>query len=156
MFTGCQMREKKNNLIPKIGVISVVLKDNSVLLVQRKNNPDADLWSYPGGHLKFGEKIFDACERETLEETGIIVRSKEFLTNLDIFIENENGEIYLHYLLVAVLCNFIKGEICPSDDAKDAKWYDVNYILREKLPMSKNVSNVLRFTLKKTELSNRG
>jgi len=148
------MRKKNKDLVPKIGVISIVLKDNSVLLVQRKNNPDAGLWSYPGGHLKFSEKIFDACERETLEETGIIVSSKEFLTNLDIFIENDSGEIYLHYLLVAVFCKYIKGEICPNDDARDAKWYDINYILEDKLPMSKNVSNVLRLTLKKYALNN--
>ena len=140
------MKEKEDNS-PKIGVISIVLKKKHVLMVQRKNYPDAGLWSYPGGHLNFGEKVFEASKRETFEETGIIVNPKRFLTNLDIFIKN-NDQLVLHYLLVAISCDYVKGNVVAKDDAKDAKWFEVDYILKEKLPMSENVIKVLKLELK--------
>ena len=141
------MIEKINNF-PKIGVISVVLKEKHVLMVQRKNNPDAGLWSYPGGHLNFGEKVFEASKRETFEETGIRILPQRFLTNLDIFIKKRN-KIVLHYLLVAVSCDYIGGNIIPNDDASDAKWYEIDYILKGELPMSENVTKVLKLELLK-------
>ena len=141
------MIEKINNF-PKIGVISVVLKEKHVLMVQRKNNPDAGLWSYPGGHLNFGEKVFEASKRETFEETGIRILPQRFLTNLDIFIKKRN-KIVLHYLLVAVSCDYIGGNIIPNDDASDAKWYEIDYILKNELPMSENVTKVLKLQLSK-------
>ncbi|MBN8550254.1 MAG: NUDIX domain-containing protein [Deltaproteobacteria bacterium] len=57
--------------IPRIGV-GVILKDgNKVLLGLRKNSHGPGTWSFPGGHLEFGESIIECAARELREETGL-------------------------------------------------------------------------------------
>lgn len=42
-----------------------------VLLTRRADNSQ---WCLPGGHFEPGESVAEACAREVLEETGLIVR----------------------------------------------------------------------------------
>ena len=39
---------------PHVGVGVLLVRNNSLLLVKRKYNPDAGYWSIPGGHLDLG------------------------------------------------------------------------------------------------------
>ena len=48
-----------------------------ILLIKREKDPFKDMWSLPGGHLEFGEKVIDGMKRECLEETGISVNIKK-------------------------------------------------------------------------------
>jgi len=41
------------------------------LLIQRGNEPNKHLWSFPGGKIHIGESILEAAKRELREETGI-------------------------------------------------------------------------------------
>lgn len=56
-------------------------------------------WQFPGGHLEVGESYFACAERETLEETGLVVRAEKLLglTN-DVFSPTK------HYITIFVLC----------------------------------------------------
>ena len=49
--------------LPRLGAIAVVLHQGKVLLVRRKNPPDAGLWGFPGGHVDAGETALDAAAR---------------------------------------------------------------------------------------------
>jgi 8-oxo-dGTP pyrophosphatase MutT (NUDIX family) len=40
---------------------------------------DNGLWCLPGGGVDSGESVSEACEREVLEETGLIVRVKRLI-----------------------------------------------------------------------------
>jgi 8-oxo-dGTP diphosphatase len=44
-----------------------------LLVVRRGQAPSAGKWSIPGGRCKPGESPRDACIREVLEETGVLV-----------------------------------------------------------------------------------
>jgi len=50
-----------------VGVFSVILENNKVLLVKRKDLP---LWDLPGGRLESNESFIDCAVREAEEETG--------------------------------------------------------------------------------------
>lgn len=78
-FTG--MKER-----PKIGIGVIIFRDGKALFLKRKSPYGKDTWCYPGGHLEFGETIFDAGIREVEEETGLKANNPIFLciTN-DIF-----------------------------------------------------------------------
>ena len=50
-------------MTPRLAAIAVVMHEGKVLLAQRKNDPDAGLWGFPGGHVDFGETAMDAAAR---------------------------------------------------------------------------------------------
>jgi len=88
---------------PRIGV-GVIVKnlEGQVLLGKRKNAHGAGCWSFPGGHLEFGEAIEDCARREVEEETGLEVKElrRVGFTN-DIY--EEEG---LHYVTL-----FLEGVV---------------------------------------------
>ncbi|MDA8267207.1 MAG: NUDIX domain-containing protein [Actinomycetota bacterium] len=59
---------------PELAVGAVVRRNGALLLVQRDHEPDAGLWSVPGGRVVWGEPMAQAAERELAEETGLVGR----------------------------------------------------------------------------------
>lgn len=67
-------------------------------------------WQFPGGHLEVGESWFACAERETLEETGLVVKAEKFLTATnDIF--DPAGK---HYITIFVLCKRVDENTEPE------------------------------------------
>lgn len=56
---------------PHVGVGVIVMKDGKVLMQHRVGSHGAGTWSFPGGHLEFGEDPEACAEREALEELGV-------------------------------------------------------------------------------------
>jgi mutator protein MutT len=129
------------NPIP--AAISIVLRENSVLLVRRANPPDAGYWGFPGGKIEFGENIAQAATRELYEETGIRARAGPVVSTIDAF-SHDGGETRTHYILIAVLCDWISGEPVAQDDALDARWFPLGDLTGSGLPMSRSVPEVAR------------
>jgi len=132
---------------PTLGAIAVVLRGDLVLLVRRRNEPDAGLWGYPGGHVEPGESVREAAVRELAEETGVTARDSACLDALDRIGRDGEGRLLYHYLLVAVLCAYEDGEPVAQDDAEEARWVPVADVLSGALEMSLDVDTVLRLAL---------
>jgi ADP-ribose pyrophosphatase YjhB (NUDIX family) len=81
--------------------------------------PDSGTLSFPGGHLEFGESIFSCVERETLEESGLVVRGVRTVgvTN-DFFVENN-----LHYITVWAICERVDEEQEPQVRAVSVSYH---------------------------------
>jgi len=60
-------------LPPVIAVGGVAVKDGALLLVRRRNPPEAGRWTIPGGRVEVGESLAQAVERELREETALEV-----------------------------------------------------------------------------------
>ena len=58
---------------PKVAAVTLVSREDKVLLVKRANLPGYGLWSVPGGYVDRGEVVEEAAAREVLEETGLKV-----------------------------------------------------------------------------------
>lgn len=56
---------------PGVGCGIVFLKDDHILLLQRKKSPEVGAWGIPGGKIDFLETAEQAIRREALEETGL-------------------------------------------------------------------------------------
>ena len=132
------------NQIPKIGALAVVLHQGQVLLVQRNKQPDAGLWGFPGGHVEWGETVYQAAARELLEETGVTAQPQSYLDNLDLLLRDDTGAVRAHYLLVGVACQYQSGTPVAGDDARDARWFPVDRILAQDIPMSARVPDLLQ------------
>ena len=104
--------------VPAVGAI--VFRDGAVLLVKRGAEPNRGRWSLPGGSLEIGETVEAGAVRETREETGVDVQP---LRVLDVrnFIERKDGEVRWHYVLIDVLCEYVRGDPFPATDAENAR-----------------------------------
>lgn len=125
----------------------MVLHRGRLLLAQRGKAPDRGLWGFPGGHVEPGETALEAAARELREETGVIARPVEYITNIDVLRHDATGALVAHYLLAAVWCDYGKGEPAAADDAQDAAWVPVARVLEGGLPMSARVPDLTRLAL---------
>jgi ADP-ribose pyrophosphatase YjhB (NUDIX family) len=117
---------RKYPVRPHIGVGILLIRENTLLLVKRKYNPDAGYWSIPGGHLDLGEKVETAAVRETFEETGFKVKISNLAGIIDKIMYDNNGKIEYHYVLINYFVEQIEGDLNQppkaADDALDAKF----------------------------------
>ena len=107
---------------PIVGVGAIIVEQGRVLLAQRGNPPRAGQWSLPGGAVELGETLRAACEREALEETGLIVEAGQVVEVLDRIIPDNHGAAQFHYVLVDFLCACRGGELMAGGDAAEVAW----------------------------------
>ncbi len=125
--------------VPAVGAF--VFRGDAVLLVKRRDEPNQGLWSIPGGSLEVGETVEAAAERETLEETGVVVRSLRVAEVNTLVLRDSEDRVRWHYVLIDVLCEWVSGEPFPATDAENARFlplaelgeYDVSPIARQAL-----------------------
>ena len=92
----------------KVGVSAIAFDavlPKKLLLIQRGQAAatlQKSLWSFPGGHLEFEEKIDDGILRELREETGFRANIMEkSIMNITEFLENHQ-----HYIIFSKCCIF--------------------------------------------------
>ena len=107
---------------PMVGVGVLIQDGDRYLLIKRAAEPDAGLWSVPGGMVELGERAKEAAEREALEETGLEVEIVEVLGVVDKIVEGDGNRIKFHFVIVDYLANPVGGSLEVSSDALDAKW----------------------------------
>jgi 8-oxo-dGTP diphosphatase len=124
-------REYPDRPIPGVGAVVLRKVDGraDVLLIRRGSEPMAGDWSLPGGAIKLGESVREACVRETLEETGLTVEPLADIETVDIIHRDSQGRVQYHYLIVDVLCRVIEGQLRAGTDASEAVWADVQRVL---------------------------
>lgn len=132
---------RKYPIVPLVGVGVLLTRENSLLLVKRKYDPDAGYWAIPGGHLDLGEKVEDAAEREAYEETGFIVKVSKLAGIIDKIMFDGRGKVEYHYVLINYFVEQIEvdqnQQPVANSDALDAKFVPFddlkNYTLTESL-----------------------
>jgi len=106
-----------------VAVGAIVIKENRILLVKRNKEPGAGAWAIPGGSVRLGETLQEAVERESLEETGLRVKAKDPVHTFELIKRDHENRIRFHYVIIDLLADLIGGELRPSDDAADARWF---------------------------------
>lgn len=123
---------------------SVVVCNEHVLLIRRKNAPGKGTWALPGGFVNQNETFRQCAIRELKEETGINVL-KEVLNNAivnhKLFDSPKRNlgipritDAFYYYLLPEDFegpANF--PEVAAADDAADIKWFPISDIRDMKL-----------------------
>lgn len=71
---------------PRLVVTTLPVTEDGVVLIRRGIEPGLGLWAQPGGFLEIDETVGEAAVRETLEETGLLIRPGDvigFYTRLE-------------------------------------------------------------------------
>ena len=127
-----------DNKRPLVGVGVAVLRDGKILLGKRKGSHGAGDWSFPGGHLEFGESVEQCAIRELAEETGLRVRSMRLgpWTN-DLFDENK------HYITIFVFADQVEGEpqLLEPHKCDGWHWFDCNELPK---PLFRTIESLLK------------
>lgn len=106
---------------PRVGVGVLIINDQQeVLLGLRNASHGTGEWSFPGGHLEFGEKIFETAKREVKEETNLDIIEFELISVCDEmrYIVTDNK----HYVNLGVLGKYAGGEPKLMEPEKCAEW----------------------------------
>ncbi len=96
---------------------AIVLHEDKLVLVKRKNEPFQGMYALPGGFVELGEIPEEAVVRETLEETGLRVRVERLLGVYGDPGRDPRG----HLVSVVYVVRSYEGEPTPGDDAVDVK-----------------------------------
>jgi len=131
--------------LPIAAAIAVVLRGDKLLLVRRSHKPDAGRWGFPGGKIEPGETVLAAALRELAEETGVAADAVEVLTAVDVI--RRDGQTLHHYLLIAVLCRWRRGDGIAASDAHETGWFDLAAIAG--LDKSPDVERVAKLALER-------
>lgn len=104
----------------RVVAVGAVLTDDEgrILLIRRRNPPQAGKWTVPGGKVEPGESIEAAVAREMLEETGFHVEVGELLWTVDI-----PGPDDVVFEVHDFAARIVSGTLCAGDDAADAGWF---------------------------------
>jgi ADP-ribose pyrophosphatase YjhB (NUDIX family) len=109
----------------RLNCAATVFNDSrqKILLTRRTDNGQ---WCLPGGGVDPGESVSEACEREVLEETGLIVIAKKLLgvySNPHMLVEYADGNRFQNVVL-----NFevkvIGGELIISNETTAVDFFD--------------------------------
>jgi len=106
---------------PVLAVGAVVRRADAVLLVKRGRPPSQGEWAIPGGRVQLGEPLARAAEREVREETGVVIEAGEVAYTFE-HIEEHDGRIAYHYVVLDLFGLYVSGEPRAADDASDAAW----------------------------------
>jgi len=95
----------------------------NVLLVQRKNEPFRDQWALPGGFLEENETMEEGAIRELEEETGLKLEKLQQVGAFGTPGRDPRGRT----ISIAFVGLIVKeARVKASDDAVDAKWFNLN------------------------------
>src|SRR3954468_17061434 len=109
--------------VPLVGVGSIIIEDERVLLVKRAHPPIQGQWSIPGGGLEVGEMVREAAVREAGGETGLTVEPGELLGVYDRILRDAERRVQYHYVLIDFLCRRVGGELLAASDAAEVRWF---------------------------------
>ena len=125
---------------PSITADGILIKNQKILLVKRKNKPFKGKWALPGGFVEYEEKTEDTVIREVLEETGL----KTKINQLAGVYSDPERDPRGHTITVAYILDIVGGELVAGDDASDVKFFNVKELPDLSFDHNKIINEVLQ------------
>ncbi len=131
-------------LDPKVVACSIVEMDGRIVLLKRAIDPQKGKWVLPGGYVDRGEEVKAAAHRETEEECGLKIRTKELLG------------LYSYPGWISVVVVYVAepsgGTLMVGDETAEVGLYSPESIPWEELAFQ-STADALKDYLKKRERS---
>lgn len=105
---------------PKVDVRAAVIRDGRILLVRESADGK---WAMPGGWADVGDRPSETAERETLEESGFVVRATKLVGAFDAN-RGEKASMFFHAVKLVFLCELLGGEARGSMETLEVEFFD--------------------------------
>ena len=102
---------------PKVAVVVLIIKNNSLLLVKRDIEPHFGKWSFPSGYVDRGEMVENAAIREVNEETNLDIRLDSLLG-----VYSGNGPV----VLIVFQASPISHKASKGDEVSAVGWFNLD------------------------------
>jgi len=112
-------------------VLIYILKDNKVLLIEKKRGLGKGKVNAPGGKIENGETPLEAAVRECVEEVGIKPLNLQEVAFLEFVNKENNKDDEVHYVYVFIASDF-ESELKETEEAKPF-WVELGKIPYEKM-----------------------
>lgn len=100
-----------------VTVDCVIIHDEGVVLIKRGHEPFKGFYALPGGFVERDETVEQACKREVLEETGLVVTGLQLI---GIYSEPSRDPVR-YTVAVAFLAEADLSTLNAGDDASDVE-----------------------------------
>jgi ADP-ribose pyrophosphatase YjhB (NUDIX family) len=103
--------------------VSILISENEKVLMGKRSsgNFEAGKWCMPCGFVEYDEDFLTAACRETLEESGLVVKLRSIINVTANFLTPD-----LHSIVIVFLAERISGEPVAGDDLIDLQWVPLN------------------------------
>ncbi len=109
---------------PSVTADGIVMRDDKILLIRRKNDPFMGYHALPGGFLNHGERLEDCVVREVQEETGLVTEIMDLVGVYSSPDRDPRG----HFVTAVYHLRGKKGTVRAGDDASAAEWVDIDQL----------------------------
>jgi 8-oxo-dGTP diphosphatase len=108
-----------------------ILRGNSLLLINEREEPYNGQWVLPQGYPRLGETVSDAAKREVREELGVEVDLDGLVGVYDDLVRE--GSRLTHHVIIVYIGRIKEGtgEPRPTTEAIDSAWVDIRRGLPE-------------------------
>ncbi len=107
---------------PVVGVGAVIIKDRTIVLIKRGNEPSKGKWTIPGGIVELAESPEIAVVREANEETGLDVDNPTLIDVVSNVDYDEQNRVKYHYIIIDYLVHVLSGVAQSASDAEELRW----------------------------------
>lgn len=110
---------------PRVGIATVIIDDNKILLGYRKSELGTNTWAPPGGKLELGEELKNCAIRELKEEANLTTTAD----NLKLIgITNDIFDTEIHYITIYYKVDSYVGKltVMEPDKCEKWKWFECN------------------------------
>lgn len=125
---------------PEIVVGGLVFNQRDELLLI-KSNRWSGLYSFPGGHVEYGEALLDALSREILEETQLKITDATFL-GVQENVEDATYYREAHLIMLNYVCHVDNEMVVLDSEATNYVWVTVDEALS--FSLSKSAIDAIR------------
>jgi 8-oxo-dGTP diphosphatase len=106
---------------PFIGLGVIIEKNGLIAVGERIANHGSGTFMIPGGHLEFGENLFESAKREVEEECGL-----SDIEMIDIISVGNDIAYDRHYVAICIYARWKSGDFKNNEPDKfsEWKWFD--------------------------------
>jgi 8-oxo-dGTP pyrophosphatase MutT (NUDIX family) len=114
--------------MPKVLTLTLIQKDNQLLLGLKKRGFGMGKWNGFGGKPELGETIIEAAAREVYEECNLVPKDLVEVGLINFSWQNKQQDLEVHVFK----CLEFSGEIEESEEMKPA-WFSLDQIPYNKM-----------------------